>query len=67
MATRKPRTKKVKEVIEDTNVQHGLVEGEYSKALWNNGELISFDIDWDKLATIVKKMESGQDGNAAVC
>jgi len=54
MATKKVRAKKPKE---ETVVQtNGKVEGQYSTSLWNNGELVSFDIDWDKLAAIVKSL-----------
>ena len=40
-------------------VNNGVQEGQYSRSTWNNGELISFDIDWDKLAAIVKNIDKG--------
>lgn len=55
MATRKTRTKKTKE--EPIVQNDGRIEGQYSTFLWNNGELVSFDIDWDKLAAIVKTLD----------
>ena len=54
MATKKVRAKKPKE---ENVVQNGKIEGQYSTSLWNNGELVSFDIDWDKLAAIVKTLD----------
>lgn len=53
--TSKPRKNKVPQIQQPLN--HGLTEGQYSSSLWNNGELISFDIDWDKLAEIVKNID----------
>ena len=47
------RPKKVKEVKAEVvaveQVKDGTFKGEYSTSLYNNGELISFDIDWDML------------------
>ncbi|NBS61474.1 MAG: hypothetical protein EBT26_05465 [Microbacteriaceae bacterium] len=55
MATKKTKTKKTQ--VEKVAPKDGLIEGEYSKSLWNNGELISFDIDWDKLTEICKNLD----------
>lgn len=55
MATKKVRAKKPKE--QNVVQNHGKIEGQYSTSLWNNGELVSFDIDWDKLAAIVKTLD----------
>ncbi|NBW22497.1 MAG: hypothetical protein EBR82_82570 [Caulobacteraceae bacterium] len=62
MATKKTRTKKVS-VEQIDSPKEGTVEGEYSKAVWKSGELISFDIDWEKLASLVKE---GQKKPAAI-
>jgi len=41
---------------ESPEIKSGVFEGEYSKSLYNNGELVSFDIDWDKLKEHMKKI-----------
>lgn len=41
------------EILVDRN---GEILGEYSKSVYNNGELVSFDIDWDKLRDHMKKI-----------
>ncbi|NDG32866.1 hypothetical protein EB118_22710 [bacterium] len=51
----KPKPLKVKKT-ESIEVKNGVFEGEYSKSLYNNGELVSFDIDWDKLKEYMKKI-----------
>ena len=58
MEQKKKRGRKVKILSSDSIAvqKDGIVEGNYSKALWNNGELVSFDIDWDKLAEHMKKV-----------
>jgi len=40
---------------ESTKIVSGTVEGDYSKSTYENGVLISFDIDWAKLAEHMKK------------
>lgn len=55
MATKKVGAKKTKKQI--VVQADGKVEGQYSTTLWNNGEIISFDIDWEKLAEIVKTLD----------
>jgi len=52
----KPKQSK-KKLILKPQVKDGEVKGEYSTALWNNGELVSFDIDWDKLKKIVESLK----------
>jgi translation initiation factor 1 (eIF-1/SUI1) len=55
MTARKTRTKKPKS---DVVVQaEGKVEGKYTTSIWNNGELVSFEINWDKLASIIKNLD----------
>ena len=56
MATKKIRSKKPKE--ENVVQNHGKIEGQYSTSLWNNGELVSFDINWEKLSKIVKNLKN---------
>ena len=65
MATRKKVDKVINETktkplkvkkIEAPKTVDGVVEGEYSKSLYNKGELVSFDIDWDKLKEHMKKI-----------
>ena len=51
----KPKAKKA--VKKESSVAiTGTVQGEYSTSVYNNGELISFDIDWDKLKEHMKKV-----------
>ena len=49
----KGRPKKIKEAVKVVEQPapklDGKIEGMYSTSLWNNGELISFDIDWELL------------------
>ena len=61
MATRKKVDKVITEPLKVKKIEapktvDGVVEGEYSKSLYNNGELVSFDIDWDKLKEHMKKI-----------
>jgi len=57
MEQKKKRGRKAKIVTSDPVVQKdGIIIGEYSKSVWNNGELVSFDIDWNKLAEHMKKV-----------
>ena len=55
---RKPKTEKL-DSTSSTTQKHGVVEGNYSVSNWNNGELISFNIDWDKLKKIFDEMKKG--------
>jgi hypothetical protein len=59
----KGRPKKVKEVKAEVvaveQVKDGTFKGEYSTSLYNNGELISFDIDWDMLKKHVQSATVG--------
>ena len=50
----KPKAKKV--VKKESPAITGTIQGEYSTSVYNNGELISFDIDWDKLKEHMKKV-----------
>jgi hypothetical protein len=50
----KPKAKKV--VKKESPAITGKIQGEYSTSVYNNGELISFDIDWDKLREHMKKV-----------
>ena len=56
MATKKVRSKKLKDPVVQT--QDGVVEGEYSTFIWENGTLVSFNIDWKKLSRIVKNLKN---------
>lgn len=54
-----PKEGKTKTSVTKTEVlvdRNGEILGEYSKSVYNNGELVSFDIDWDKLRDHVKKI-----------
>ena len=51
----KPKSKFNKKTSD--TVKDGVEDGQYSKSTWNNGELISFDIDWDKLSSIVRSLD----------
>jgi len=58
MEQKKKRGRKSKsdQQILEPLVKDGVVEGNYSKAVWKNNELLSFDIDWDKLSKYMKKV-----------
>ena len=42
--------------VEPAEPKTGTVTGLYSESVYNNGELISFNIDWDKLKEHVGKV-----------
>ncbi len=50
------KTKSKDDDIKTLKMNDGTVQGEYSISVYNNGELISFDIDWDKLRDHMKKV-----------
>lgn len=50
------KTKSKDDDIKTLKMNDGTVQGEYSTSVYNNGELISFDIDWDKLRDHMKKV-----------
>ena len=50
------RTKKTVTQIETLKMPDGTVDGEYSRSVYVNNELVSFDIDWDKLREHMKKV-----------
>jgi len=52
----KSKTPRVKKIESPKLLKDGVIEGEYSKSVYNNGELVSFDIDWDKLKEHMKKI-----------
>jgi hypothetical protein len=69
MATRVPKTSKKKSegsksiptkttITQVDNLKYldGTVEGEYSRSVYVNNELVSFDIDWKKLEDYMKKV-----------
>jgi hypothetical protein len=50
---------KTKSTVTKTDILRnadGTIDGEYSRSVYVNGELISFDIDWDKLKEHMKKV-----------
>ena len=52
---KKPRQAKI-EVDAVEQVKDGTFKGEYTTYAYNNGELISFDIDWDRLKEHLRKV-----------
>lgn len=57
--TKVPKEGKTKTSVTKTEIlvdRNGEVQGEYSKSVYVNNELISFDIDWDKLKDHMKKV-----------
>ncbi|NBO36428.1 hypothetical protein EBU91_02675 [bacterium] len=54
---KKKSSKKIKIQEQVEQKTHGNVQGEYTTFEWNNGELINFYIDWDKLSNIVKTLK----------
>jgi len=45
-----------KTVVDKLKHPDGTIEGEYSRSVYFNNELISFDIDWKKLEDYMKKV-----------
>ena len=57
MAVKKSESKSKKtKTVEVKTEKHGTVIGEYSTSVYDNGKLLSFDIDWDKLKEHMKKV-----------
>jgi hypothetical protein len=50
------RTKTTVEKVQFLKTADGTIDGEYTRSIYINGELISFDIDWDKLKEHMKKV-----------
>lgn len=53
-ATSKTRT--TVEKVQFLKTKEGIIDGEYTRSVYVDGELISFDIDWDKLKDYMKKV-----------
>ena len=49
-------TKTTTTVVDKLKHPDGTIEGEYSRSVYVNNELISFDIDWKKLEDYMKKV-----------
>ncbi|NDB84985.1 MAG: hypothetical protein EB127_20135 [Alphaproteobacteria bacterium] len=52
--TRVKKTEKVLPSLTTPEAKSGTVQGVYSTSVYANGELVSFEIDWDKLKDHLK-------------
>ena len=59
-ATKKvePKTTKKKKEVASEPIISGKVEGNYTTTVYENGDKISFEIDWDKLKQHVASAKS---------
>lgn len=66
MEQKKKRGRKPKSelpVLDSKKSKNGIEEGQYSKSTWNNGELVDFQIDWNRLSKIFDEMKKENEKN----